>query len=178
MKRVAVDVMGPFAHTDRGNRYVPVAMDYFTKWPERMFGHFGTAETLHSDRGGTLSQRYLLPCANAWGLKRPAPTPPPAGLVERFNKTLVQQLSSLTSEHQRDWDYHLPLTLMAYRLAVQDSTQCMPALLMLGRELRTPAKLAFLEAPGYARSTTGLELHEEAGFCTFLHPHLREPQLR
>lgn len=34
MERVAVNVMGPFPHTDKGNRYVLVAMDYFTKWPE------------------------------------------------------------------------------------------------------------------------------------------------
>lgn len=69
MERVAVDVMGPFPRTDRGNRYVLVAMDYFTKWPEAyvlpdqeaetvvdallegMFRRFGVAETIHSDQG-------------------------------------------------------------------------------------------------------------------------------
>lgn len=69
------------------------------------------------------------------------------GLVERFNRTLAQQLSILTAEHQRDWDTHLPLVLMAYRSAVQDSTSCTPALLMLGRELRTPAEVAFGKPP-------------------------------
>ncbi|KAK0136443.1 hypothetical protein N1851_027445 [Merluccius polli] len=34
MERVGVDVLGPFPVTDSGNRYVLVAMDYFTKWPE------------------------------------------------------------------------------------------------------------------------------------------------
>ncbi|KAF7664015.1 hypothetical protein LDENG_00192480 [Lucifuga dentata] len=34
MERVAVDIMGPFPHTKRGNRHVLTAMDYFTKWPE------------------------------------------------------------------------------------------------------------------------------------------------
>lgn len=68
MERVAVDIMGPFPHTDKGNRYVLVAMDYFTKWPEAsaipaqeaetvadmlvqgMFARFGAAETIHSDQ--------------------------------------------------------------------------------------------------------------------------------
>ncbi|XP_042073272.1 uncharacterized protein LOC121813519 [Haplochromis burtoni] len=34
MERVGVDVLGPFPVTESGNRYVLVAMDYFTKWPE------------------------------------------------------------------------------------------------------------------------------------------------
>lgn len=69
------------------------------------------------------------------------------GLVERFNRTLDQQLAILTADHQRDWDTHLPFILMAYRSAVQDSTLCTPALLMLGRELRTPPALLFGKPP-------------------------------
>lgn len=53
----------------------------------------------------------------------------------------------LTSNHQLDWDMHLPLVLMACRTAIQESSACTPALLMLGRELRTPAELAFGRAP-------------------------------
>ncbi|KAJ8332318.1 hypothetical protein SKAU_G00426730 [Synaphobranchus kaupii] len=34
MEQVGVDVLGPFPVTDSGNRYILVAMDYFTKWPE------------------------------------------------------------------------------------------------------------------------------------------------
>lgn len=34
MERVAMDVLGPFPVTERGNHYVLVAMDYFTEWPE------------------------------------------------------------------------------------------------------------------------------------------------
>lgn len=69
------------------------------------------------------------------------------GLVERFNRTLAEQLAILTAENQRDWDMHLPLVLLAYRSVVQDSTLCTPALLMLGRELRTPAEMVFGKPP-------------------------------
>ena len=34
MQRMAVDIAGPFPRTRRGNRFICVAMDYFTKWPE------------------------------------------------------------------------------------------------------------------------------------------------
>ena len=78
-------------------------------------------------------------------------------LVERFNKTLAQQLAIVTAQHQKDWDTHLPLVLMACRSAVQDSTGCSPALLMLGRELRTPAEMAFGHPPGERGVAPGLD---------------------
>ncbi len=56
-------------------------------------------------------------------------------------------LSILTSQHQRDWDQHLPLVLWAYSTAVQESSQCTPAALMFGRELRTPVDLVFVHPP-------------------------------
>ncbi|CAI5661042.1 unnamed protein product [Oreochromis niloticus] len=175
MERVAVDVMGPFPRTDRGNCYVLVAMDYFTKWPEAyaipdqeaetvaealvegMFSHFGTAETLHSDQGRNFESKVFAAMCECLGIKKTRTTPlhPQSdGLVERFNRTLAQQLA-IVKEHQRDWDYHLPLILMAYRSAVQDSTQCTPGLLMLGRELRTPAELAFGKPPDAPEAPPG-----------------------
>jgi hypothetical protein len=33
-KRTATDVAEPFPWSDQGNRYLLIAMDYFTKWPE------------------------------------------------------------------------------------------------------------------------------------------------
>ncbi|GBN82195.1 hypothetical protein AVEN_140172-1 [Araneus ventricosus] len=33
-ERIALDILGPFPVTTKGNRYVLVLMDYFTKWPE------------------------------------------------------------------------------------------------------------------------------------------------
>jgi hypothetical protein len=32
-ERIAIDV-GPFPRSDQGNRYILIAMDYFTEWPE------------------------------------------------------------------------------------------------------------------------------------------------
>ena len=181
MQRLGVDIMGPFPLTERGNRYILAAMDYFTKWPEAyalkdqeagtvvdallegVISRLGVPESIHSDQGRNFeSQVFATMCARLGITKtRTTPLHPQSdGLVERFNRTLAEQLSILTSTHQRDWDTHLPLVLMACRSAVQDSTSCTPALLMLGRELRTPAELAFGRppdapsapaGPGYAR---------------------------
>ena len=34
LERVAMDILGPLPVTERGNRYVLVIGDYFTKWVE------------------------------------------------------------------------------------------------------------------------------------------------
>ncbi|KAK2919003.1 hypothetical protein Q8A73_003374 [Channa argus] len=168
MERVGVDILGPFPTTEAGNRYILVAMDYFTKWPEAyavpdqtattaaqrlvedMFSRFGVPEELHSDQGRNFESRLFAEVCQRLGVRKTRTTPlhPQSdGLVERFNRTLATQLAILTSQHQKDWDQHLPLVLWAYRTAVQESSQCTPATLMFGRELRTPVDLVFGPPP-------------------------------
>ncbi|CAL9691335.1 unnamed protein product [Knipowitschia caucasica] len=168
MERVAVDIMGPFPRSDQGNRYVLAAMDYFTKWPEAfaipdqeavtvadtlvegMFSRFGAPEVIHSDQGRNFESAVFSAMCQRMGAQKTRTTPlhPQSdGLVERFNRTLAKQLAIITAEHQRDWDMHLPLVLLAYRSSVQESTACTPALLMLGRELRTPREMCFGRPP-------------------------------
>ena len=34
MERVAIDVLWPLPETERCNKYILIAIDYFSKWPE------------------------------------------------------------------------------------------------------------------------------------------------
>ncbi|XP_058879681.1 uncharacterized protein LOC131737088 [Acipenser ruthenus] len=168
MQRVGVDILGPLPVSDKGNKYVLVAMDYFSKWPEvyalpdqeastvadalieGFFSRFGVPQELHSDQGRNFESRIFAEMCRRLGIKKTRTTPlhPQSdGLVERFNRTLLAQLAIVTSRNQRDWDLQLPLIMLAYRTAVQESTGCTPALLLLGRELQTPAELVFGRPP-------------------------------
>ncbi|XP_021474790.2 uncharacterized protein LOC110534325 [Oncorhynchus mykiss] len=136
MERVGVDVVGPFPTTGgRDHCRRPDSGDVQQVW----------SCGVHPQRPRQKLQPQTTMCERL-GMHKTRTTPlhPQSdGLVERFNKTLGQQLAIVSTKHQCDWDKHLPMVLMACRSAVQDSTSCTPALLMLGREIRSPAEMAF-----------------------------------
>ncbi|KAJ8001022.1 hypothetical protein DPEC_G00186490 [Dallia pectoralis] len=133
MDRVAVDVLGPFPRTPRGNHFVVVAMDYFTKWPEAyavpdqeaatvcevliegMFSRFGVPTELHSDQGRNFEAQLFAEMCRQLAIHKTWLVPPP------------------------------------------ESTGCTPALLMFGRELCTPPALVYGQPPDSPRAAAGPE---------------------
>lgn len=173
MERVAIDLLGPFPITDRGNRYILVAGDYYSKWKEayplpnqeaktvaevlvsKFFSRFGVPRTLHSDQGPNFESRLFQEMCDLLGMRktRTSPYHPSGdGLVERFNRTLVAILRSYVSLDQSDWDLRLPLVTMAYRSSVQETTGYTPNRLMLGREVNIPLTL-MVEPPPHSPMT-------------------------
>lgn len=168
-ERIAIDVAGPFPETGHGNKYIVVVMDYFTKWVEayalpnqeaatiadvmvkEFVSRFGVPLELHSDQGRNFESELFQNLCELLGIRKTRTTPlhPQSdGMVERMNKTMIKHLSKVVSGHQRDWDEHLPLFLMAYRASVNGSTSQSPANVLFGRELRLPCDLKFGCKPG------------------------------
>ncbi|UYV74279.1 K02A2.6-like [Cordylochernes scorpioides] len=130
--------------TEDGNKYLLVAMDYFTKWPEvyaipnqeaatvarvlvdNLICRFGVPLELHSDQGRNFESgifRELCQVLGIWKTRTTPLHPQSDGMVERFNKTMVEHLSKVVEQNQRDWDRRLPLFLMAYRAAIHETTE-------------------------------------------------------
>ena len=189
MERVAVDIAGPLPLTPRGNRYICVAMDYFTKWPEayalpnheaetvagvlvgEFFTRFGTPVELHSDQGREFESCVFRECCELLGVRKTRTTPlhPQSdGMVERYNRTLAQQLAKYCADSQEDWDAKLPTLLMAYRSAVHEATEYSPARLMFGRELRLPVDLVTGRPPDVGLPAV------TSGFAAALQEHLAD----
>lgn len=163
-ERIAIDVAGPFPETHQGNKYILVANDYFSKWPEayalpnqeastvarvlvdNFVSRFGVPLELHSDQGRNFESRVFSGLCDLLGMRKTRTTPlhPQSdGMVERFNQTMEKHLCKMVDEHQRDWDQHLPLFLMAYRAAIHDTTGQTPSRVVFGREIRLPCDLLF-----------------------------------
>ena len=132
---VAVDILEvPVSY--RNNRYLLVIQDYFTKWAEvvplpdqtasriadelvKVFTSYGLPVTLHSDQGRNFESSILQQTLEAFGISKSRTTayhPQGDGMVERFNRTLLQMLRAYVRE-QADWERFLPLVLFAYRTA-------------------------------------------------------------
>ena len=134
MQIAAVDIVGPFPDSPNGNRYILVAMDYFTRWAEvyaipnqeastvaeklvnEFFLCFSLPEQLHSDQGRQFESSLMKEICRLLGIHKSRTTPyhPQSdGLVERFNRTLLSMLATSSREHPSTWESHLPKVCMA-----------------------------------------------------------------
>ena len=170
MEQIAMDVVGPFPESHRGNRVALVVADYFTKWAEvfplpnqeastiaeklveEVVCRFGLPRELHTDQGRNFESNLVKEVCQLLGITKTRTTPynPKSdGLVERMNRTLLDMISKMIEpgQNQRDWDRVIPYALMAYRSAVQESTGETPNMMMLGREPSLPTHMV-LSSPG------------------------------
>ncbi|GFU03801.1 retrovirus-related Pol polyprotein from transposon 412 [Trichonephila clavipes] len=66
------------------------------------------------------------------------------GMVERFNRTILNNLSLMVSKNQQDWDQKVhSLSASVPQRAVHETTGYSPSQMLFGRDLRLPCDLLF-----------------------------------
>ena len=102
----------------------------------KLFSAFGLPKILNSDQGRNFESILLRQTLEAFGIRKTHTTayhPQGDGMVERFNRSLLQLLRTYIDK-QEEWEQYLPLVLYTYRLAKHSSTGVSPFLLMFGRQ--------------------------------------------
>jgi hypothetical protein len=139
---LVVDAVGSLPETEKGNKYILVFVDYFTRWAETfavsgldsvtffdtmingVVARHGVPARLLSDNGGNFSSDIAKSFYQILGIKKlfgAAYHPQTQGLVERFNGTLIGMLWMHVDKSQSDWDVYLPRVLFAYRTAYHEA---------------------------------------------------------
>ena len=170
LERISIDIMGPLPRSSKGNQYVLVVVDHFTKWTEafpmpnqeastvakklvsEFISKFGVPYEILTDQGSQFQSNLFTELARMLGIDKTRTTayhPMANGLVERFNRTLEMMLSMYISETQRDWDQFIPLLMLAYRTTPQESTKVTPFRMMFGREANLPIDLILGRPPSH-----------------------------
>ena len=106
---------------------------------ENYFVHYGFPAKLHSDKGANFESKVIKKLCNLAGITKTRTTPyhPMGnGMVERFNKTLLNMMGTLPEEKKGNWAAHVPTLTHAYNAAVHESTGFSPYFLMFGRHPR------------------------------------------
>jgi hypothetical protein len=184
--RIGIDYVGPLNVTHGRNKYIIVAMDYLTKWPEAKPVKEATAkETVQfiyediicrhgcpgeilTDRGTHFNNQLLHELLQKFQIphRMSSPYHPQTnGLVERFNRTLIESLARTAVNHLADWDKYIAPVLFAYRTNEHSVTKVSPFVLVYGRQAKLP--------------TDSTQIEEETSLVTYLETQINNlPILR
>ncbi|XP_048235674.1 uncharacterized protein LOC125371185 [Ricinus communis] len=146
-----IDFMGPFP-SSYGNKYILVAVEHFSKWPEgqalctddvrvvcrflkKLFARFGTSRALISDRGTHFYNAQLEKVLRRYGVTHQFSTPyhPQTNRqVEVTNRDLKYILERTVGVTMNDWALKLDDALWAFRTAYRISIGFTPYRLVQG----------------------------------------------
>ena len=149
--------------TKQGNNYIVIFMDYLTKcletfatkdqttltlaklFTEAIVSRHAVPRELLSNRGSAFLSKVFMSICDTLGTKEVNTTayhPQTDGLVERFNRTLIDMLAKRVAAGTPKWDETLPYCMFAYRSTSQASAGVSPFHLLYGRNLQLPSELA------------------------------------
>ncbi|CAB1107844.1 unnamed protein product [Ectocarpus sp. CCAP 1310/34] len=158
---VGVDFFGPLPVTAKGNSYILLFIDRFSRRADMFavtaaeFTAKGTAHifvnqymtkwgcptTLLSDNGLHFCSKLSMATYEMMKIKKVTTSsyhPQTNGGTERVNHTMAHMLAVVVSEQQNDWDVHLPHVEFSYNNSVNQSTGLALNEIHIGRIPRLP----------------------------------------
>lgn len=152
---LAVDLMGPFPRSAKGNSYLLVVGDWFSKFTllfpmrnatapsiikfmeDQVFLVYGVPQYIIADNGTQFAGHVFKNFVDKYRVQKIWFTPrysPQCNFVERNNQTVGRAIRSYVERHQ-DWDKELPKIQHAINTAKHESTGYSPCYLNFGRHI-------------------------------------------
>ncbi len=161
---ISVDLVGPLPETEKGNKYICVFIDRYSRYPEcfaipdkeaktianlfvkEIVCRYGCPKTILSDRGKeflNLIAEEVYKMCNVRKLNTSGYRPQTNGLNERSHPTLMNSLSAYVNAKNKDWDDYLPYACFAFRTSKNEFTKETPFYLLFGRTAKFPVDRVF-----------------------------------
>ncbi|KAL0902042.1 hypothetical protein ABMA27_000009 [Loxostege sticticalis] len=155
------DHLGPFVRSKKGNVYILAIVDSFTKFIniravkdtktssaikifKEYFSYFGTPSRLITDRGSCFTSAKFKEFTNKLNIKHilnAVATPRANGQVERFNRTILDALSTKChGKNENTWDEYVGDIQLGINTTVNKSTGKSPSELLFGCKLVTTSE--------------------------------------
>ena len=157
---LAMDHIGPFPKSKRGNTHVLVVEDLFTRWctaipvPDtgaettvdalisQVVAVSGIPDAILSDNGSGFTANFTRRWSERFHMQQKFSSPlhPQGnGAVERLNGTLKRSLTCLALALKADWEENLPMVVYAYNCTEHAATGETPFFLRYGRDAVLPS---------------------------------------
>ena len=152
LDQIAIDILGELIQTPRGNKYLLVMTDRYTKltkvvalrgitaeivaeaFVKHWILNYGAPQHVLSDNGPQFTARFFRETCRILGANNWYTTtyhPRTNGQVERYNSTIVRALRHYISDHPREWDLYVDALTYAYNCQPHSSTKIAPFELVL-----------------------------------------------
>ena len=158
-QRVHADLYGPIRKSTKGNSWILVITDAFTKFTKvsaipnknavtvsdaifkSWISNFGPMTTLITDNGREFANQLNKELCKLLDIKKKFTSsmhPQANAAAESFNKWIIHYMKATNLEHEEDWDDLLAPLMMAYNTAVHDSSNMSPYFLTFGMNPNSP----------------------------------------
>jgi len=163
MQLICTDDAGPLPRTRKGNIYIQIVVDHFTKLlglyaksentaktgAKIIMGYmmiYGLAEQVLSDQGASFESELLAELMDLLDIRKVRTSafhPQTDGISEKAVGTIKQMISAYVSAQQDDWDKHLEQLCYAYNTSVHEATKMTPMEAMFNRKIKIPLDIFY-----------------------------------